>query len=85
MEMEPYRDWTAEAHAGHPLTRTAVGILFPLHWDIFKAENAVIICCRPASSIAILGSQHSATDVSVRSVISRFFDISPDAFRLSGV
>lgn len=26
MEMEPYRDWMEEAHAGHPLTCTAVGI-----------------------------------------------------------
>lgn len=83
--MEPYRDWTVEAHAGHPLTCTAVGIFFPLHEDIFKAENAVIICCRPASSITILGSQRNATDVSVRSIISRLFDISPDALRLDGV
>lgn len=31
MEMEPYRDWAEEAHAGHPLTYTAVGIFSLLH------------------------------------------------------
>lgn len=85
MEMEPYRDWAEEAHAGHPLTYTAVGIFSFLHEDIFKTENAVTICCHPGSSIAILGNQHSASNVIVRNCISRVFDISQDVLRLTGI
>lgn len=85
MEMEPYRDWAEEAHAGHPLTYTAVGIFSLLHYDIFKTENAVTICCHPGSSIAILGNQHSASNVIVRNFISRVFDISQDVLRLTGI
>lgn len=69
MEMEPYRDWMEKAHAGNLLTSTAVGIFSSLHQDIFKLENAVIICCHPGPSISIFGNQHNASNVRITRII----------------